>query len=295
MIDALAGPGTAVDIRISTLEPVQQLRMHFANILSAELSRMRADAAFASVTGTAVQAPAAQDDHLRAQQRSVLGQVGVSLRSNGAMLAETTTLAEHFAHADSDADSVLADSNENGVERRVDGDQRQGRDDEAVASLNADSLLIDALRSALVQFKAVVNESGFSGSPLVLALPAEHILKACAPADLQDTADTVNSEDQVDVLILCLAFDGSIGEQRTVQGVLFKQDSLVAQLDADWSEAIGSSGQMHSTMTAQPRALVSEVMVDGELGRMSGIRVKLDDMATEPAHWFWHVRQWSWL
>lgn len=296
MIDALAGPGTAVDIRISTLEPVQQLRMHFANVLSAELSRMRADTAFASVTGSAVQAPATQDDHLRAQQRSVLGQIGVSLRSNGATLAETTTLAEHFVRADSDdVSDADVDANGYGVERRADDGHRDDSDEESVAALHADTLLISALRSALTQFKAVAEAAEFSGSPLVLALPAQRFLKAHAPADLRCSADAAGGKDQMDVLVLCLAFDGSIGAMRTVLGVLFRQDLPVAQLNADRVEAVGCGGETLGMTIAQPNSLVSDVSVDGVLGRMSGIRVKLDDMAAEPAHWSWQVRQWSWL
>jgi len=82
MVDAISAPGMAVDIRLSTLEPVQQLGARLSHILAGELSKMRADLAFAKTVGITVQSTLAQADSLHSQQVNVLGHVSIGLTTN---------------------------------------------------------------------------------------------------------------------------------------------------------------------------------------------------------------------
>lgn len=287
MVDALAGPGTAVDIRLSALEPVQQLRLHLASQLGNELSRLRADAAFASMTGTAVQAPAQHNDSLRAQQRSVLAQVAVGLTLHPAAHMHSTTAAEHFAKAD---EQIHESAERQQHENPAHADQPET---EAAADEQTDSSLVEALRNALTQFKSTATAAGYTGSPIVIAAPARCWLEAHAPADVRYQID-----DATDLLVLCLAFDGVLGQLHTVLGLVFHNDRCVAHLEAGWSE----NGRQHSaeqvcTQLIEPCSMVSDVLmnVNAEVGQVAGIRVKLDDSTAEPALWYWHAKQWFWL
>ena len=307
MVDPLSAPGMAIDIRLSTLDAVQQLGPKLANILSGELARLRADSAFAQSVGIATHASAAHSDRLRAEQMSVIGTSMIGLTTQTDMYAEGSRTAAHFMNKmnQSTKDSTDEDNEvDNQQEQEVDyqheaddGKEGDGAERESVEDsvFEREHLkLVSALQQALLQFQSVALEAGFSGTPLAVVLPAQHWLFGHAPADIQQASgisDDVNRE----LLVLCLAFDGTLGKVGVVMGLVFRADRWIGSVRACRLQGnnVGHA-ECCSVHVSQPGDLVSPVFANYASGQVQGLRVKLDNGAEEPAHWSWRADHWSW-
>lgn len=319
MIEPMSAPGMAVDIRLSTLEPVQQLGARLAQVLSGELSRLRADAAFAAATGIVVHAPEVQLETLRAQHSSVLGHAMLELRTRSTSLGadpdsalrdvetdrrrKTAEQEERHPQGDSWA-SDEAGIQEDRAESDITDEDPPQEEQHSVNSGNA--MLVSALRQALEQCRVVAGENGLTGNPLAVALPARHWLERYAPADLRYQAvansGTAPGDGIADLLILCLAFDGRLGESRAVVGLLFIADRCVGSLRSEWSCAIPAEGvaaDVCQIRIQQAAALVSAATAicgeaEQEQTRCAGLRVGIETVVDEPDYWFCNTSDWTW-
>ncbi len=312
MIEPLSSPGMAVDIRLSTLEPVQQLGARLALVLSGELSRLRADAAFAMASGIAVHAPAAQSDTVRAQQSSVLGNTMIGLTSQPTSFGANPDSMIRYAEMDrrrkaGEADELRVDERQERHQKQDQGQEyEQEHQEELRQAHEADGFadnatLAVALNVALNECRQLSSDIGLTGKPVAIALPAKDWVDAYSPADLRYraelTANTATNDDVGDLLVLCLAFDGSLGHSRALFGLLFIADNWVGSLHTQWTRegpAAGTSATTCEVSVLKPAACVSAVTATHDSGRCSGLRVKIDEVADEPDQWFWNADRWTW-
>lgn len=326
MIEPLSAPGMAVDIRLSTLEPVQQLGARLAQVLSGELSRLRADAAFAMASGIAVHAPAAQSDTLRAQQTSVLGNTMIGLTSRPTSLEANPDFM--IRDAEMNRRRRAGELDEQPVDERRDrrdrqehnqgqgqkyaqdqiyeqeweqedhGDLRQRKQADRFADLE---ILATALNAALDQCQQLSSDIGLTGALVAVALPAKYWVETYSPADLRCraelAADMAGDNDVGDLLVLCLSFDGSLGHSRALFGLLFIADTWVGSLHTQWSRkgpAADTNSNTCEVSVQKPAACVSVVTAAQDSSCCIGMRVKIDVVAAEPEQWFWNAAQWTW-
>ena len=307
MVDALSAPGMAIDIRLSTLDAVQQLGPKLANILSGELARLRADSAFAQSVGIATHASAAHSDRLRAEQMSVIGTSMIGLTTQTDMYAEGSRTAAHFvnkmnqsAEDSTDEDNEVDYQQEQEVDYQQEADDRKEGDDTEQEFLE-DSVrerehlkFVSALQQALFQFQSVALEAGFSGTPLAVVLPAQQWLFSHAPADIRQASEFSDDSNR-ELLIMCLAFDGTLGKAGVVMGLVFRADRWIGSVRAC---RLQSDNVEHtdrcSVQVSQPSDLVSQVSANNASGQVQGLRVKLDNCTEEPAYWSWRADHWSW-
>lgn len=291
MVDALTAPGMVAGILPFTHESLHRLSARLAHIIAAELSRQRAEVAFAQSSGSAIHSPEGQSDSLRAQQVSVTGNTLISLTTQTSLYAEgSRTAAHHFRDAervgDDDAERHSADhdscdADESGVDEGSTG--------------RAPATLLAVLRQTLIQFREMASDAGFTGSPIALVLPAHSWVSAYAPANIKQSINALFDED-TDTLILCLAFDGTLGSLRTVMGLIFRGDRVIGSVNALWSGSDNVElADYHAVRVSNIDELVSEICADCVHGQVQGFRVKIDAVTDELACWSWQAQQWSWI
>ena len=336
MIDAITSPGMAIDIRLSTLESVQQLGPRLAQVLSGELSRMRADIAFASATGIAVHSARADADSLRAQQSTLLGHHSLSLTTRTAMHSEAAQRlrteqealhqrddGEHGEWVDEEENPQHQSREQNESESDNDSDNDQhwheywqnrnhshscnqgGSDTQASAegfteSDSTQDALVKALQNALTKFYDIVRESGITGVPIAVVLPADHWLEQYAPASLR-YASKHNDENLSDnVLVLCLGFDGDLALEQTVWGFVYQHAECVGSAQGRWftDAAIdpADSWQVNVADPEEPLSVVSyQQEGDSNSGEQhSGLRICIDGHVSYRSNWSWQLMTWTW-
>ncbi|MFK7855252.1 MAG: hypothetical protein AB8B79_14110 [Granulosicoccus sp.] len=307
MIDALTSPGMAIDIRLSTQEPIQQLGARLANILSGELSRMRADIAFAAATGITVHSATGQAELLRAQQSAVLGHHQLSLTAQAVLHAES---ALRTRTNDADLEENWQTNDEGRGSDQDHSDSEEGHEDDepelecnsesvSASTLHQDELLINALKDALQQFHSITREQGISGNPIAVVLPAKHWIDNHAPLNVRQAIVASESDRLADVMVLCLAFDGQLADDHVLWGYIYRQDVCVGSMQGLWlaESALHSQRQWEMTVT-DPESMVSALHCrctdSPAVGAISGVRIRIDNSLADRAPWSWQVTEWIW-
>ena len=281
MIDVLSMPAVANDIRLSTLEPVQQLGARLANILSGELSRLRADAAFALATGATLQTLATDGDRIRAEQLTSIGARLVSL--------------------DTQAINTSRSSSEDQDRRFVADDQSSSEEfastrESCIESAEHDGLLM-AVSRALQAVHCAAEQEGVSGHPVACVLPLAPMLVAQDDAAIERVTDEGSG-----ILVLCLAFDGALGDSRQVWGFVYREDRLLAQLDGVWNDddhcpmmSTDNTDDAWSMSVPDLHQDVSVLNCWRHDDHCQGYRVRLRAGTGESDSWSWQASKWSWL
>jgi len=278
MIEAPGTVGMAAGIHLSTLEPVQQLGTRIAQLLSGELSRMRADVAFSVATGATVHAADSQIDAMRATQLSSISQQYLGLTT------QTITDARRAASA-----------RVNNLQTDRDGGRREDwSDSENLYDSESSAALILALTRALQQMQQHVNDEGLGGSLVVCVLPMAGFLDTVGPA--AGAGNACANQHGKDLLILCLAFDGFLGSSRQVWGFAYADDRLTGTLEARWSDVVADKGtQDYLVQVSQPHQAVSPLQCLRQSEQCNGMRIRIDICPGEPQSWYWYQGNWSWL
>lgn len=278
MIEAPGTVGMAAGIHLSTLEPVQQLGTRIAQLLSGELSRLRADVAFSIATGAAVHAADSQIDAMRATQLSSISQQYLGLTT------QTITDARRAASAQ---------INDRQIERD-DGRREAWSSNDNLYDSESSAALILALTRALRQMQQHVNDEGLSGSLVVCVLPMAGFLDTVGPA--AGVGNTCANQHGKDLLILCLAFDGFLGDSRQLWGFAYADDRLTGTLEARWSDVVADKGiQDYLVQVSQPCQAVSPLQCLRQSDQSNGMRIRIEACPGEPRSWYWHQGNWSWL
>lgn len=286
MIDVLNMPAVANDIRLSTLEPIQQLGARLAPILCGELSRLRADAAFALSSGVTLQTVAADGDRIRAEQLSSINSRQVTLDIQAA--------------DSSRASRERQDSRGNGGDSGSSGHAESNPDVTHDASKHEALML--GLSQALHSARVAASEEGFSGHPVACVLPLNAMLVAYDDPDaMRCMSRSDDTEDPSDILILCLAFDGSLGESRRVWGFGFQEDQLLGQFEGFWDfqgdHQPASGGQLEDAWQVNVSDVHQDVSVlqcERANGSCRGYRVRSRAGSGEPTQWCWRIGSWTW-
>jgi len=286
MIEVLNMPAVANDIRLSTLEPIQQLGARLAPILGAELSRLRADSAFTQSVGVPLQAAAADAERMRAEQLSSINSRLVSLDTQA--LDGSRSSKEWL-----DARQRRDDENSGGAESNTD-EQEQIEQHQALKQA-----LVQALRAVQV----AMSEEGFSGEPIACVLPLAGILSVLDDSPSWYERDSGGeSDDRSSLLVLCLAFDGSLGESRRIWGFAYRQDQLLGQLEGFWSHQRvdlqaheqGSEG-VWQMKVSDVHHDVSSLQCERKQNQCLGFRLRQGAGSDELDHWTWQARSWQWF
>ena len=293
MVDAPSAPGMAIDIRPSTLDAAKHLGPKLASILTGELARLRADSAFAQRVGIATHASASQADSLRAQRVSVVGNIMLGLTTQTDMRAERS----HSAAKNIKQAKQLAQGQErvHGLaEDQSECDSTDEEDEEETIAERENTALARALQQGLIQFQSAALEAGFTGTPLAVLLPAKNWVLEHAPADICKTCK-ISGDEVKDLLVLCLAFDGSLGKLGIVMGLVFRGDRWIGSVRADWLQGNNVQHEdYYSLQVTQPGDVISPVIANDTIGSVQGLRVKIEDSAEELDCWAWRVDHWSW-
>ncbi|MFK7994281.1 MAG: hypothetical protein AB8B87_09090 [Granulosicoccus sp.] len=315
MIDPITSPGMAVDIRLSTLESVQQLGPRLAHILGAELSRMRADLAFASTIGIAVQSTHAEAESLRAQQSTLLGHHLVSLTTQTAVHAELArrSYAEPDSREDEKPDQASEQDEEPSQGETTSEEQiEQGTDESlldktsqtglAFTSCHDSEALAKALSDALKRFSELMRAAELTGLPMAIALPAERWLEQYAPAGLRPADTDRRIDERADILVLCLGFEGCLAIDHHVWGFVYQQMQCVGQVEGQWmpdtetTVMTNDSWHMSVADTSLPLSKLTccygDSFSNGEA--MDGLRVRLENSGFEYRRWTLQLREWTW-
>lgn len=307
MIDAISSPGMAIDIRLSTQEPVQQLGARLAHILSGELSRMRADIAFATATGIAVHSAVGNAEQLRAQHSALLGHHQLSLTPQALSQAESALrfsrddagLDESWQANDEDHNSERNQAEPEASEQGNEAEQERNSDTVSSSILHDNDLLINALKDALQQFHSITREQGISGNPIAVVLPAKHWIEHHSPLSLRQAIVAPECDLLTDVMVLCLAFDGELADQHVLWGYIYRQDICVGSMQGVWladtAEHIHCQWNMKVT---DPESMVSDLSCHCEdsavLEAINGVRIRLDNSVADVTPWSWQVTEWTW-
>ena len=295
VIDAIAGPGMADDIRLSTLEPVQQLGARLAQVLSAELSRLRSDVAFAGRMNISGHDANHQADTVRASQIASTAQCYLGLNVQTELRARRAT-------------GDRADVAEHGSDFSQGGDRAQ-EDDLAI------SQIVRILPMALRRIKEQLTDVGLSGEPVICLLPATFFIDHHGSASIRHQ----QGQGQTATLILCLAFDGDLGEMRKVWGYIYQSDRLLGSMEGHWFDESGYASDVdhldvYKITREQRIKRVADAPVDRDQAMdeldvfalscdtdrpaaptsLQGFQIGLRPAATACPAWHWSARQWSW-
>lgn len=318
MIDPIASPGTAVDIRLSSLESVQQLGARMAHILGGELSRMRADLSFASITGGTVHSAHEAADTLRAQQITLSGHHLLSLTTQSSVHAEfkrQSAELEEFQKASrekqrestkDDGEQPDADDLENAQSDRVKQGSEEPRQHQQDASsggfesgMDTDTL-VRVLNESLEEFSRLLCDMEYSGTPALIVLPADHWLESFAPSGIHSNEET-NAENSIpDFLVLCLGFDGQLGVDKQVWAFVYKQALCVGQANGVWTPESGLPLHSHWCISAEDmQSRVGKLIsyckdAKGATNTTHGLLVSADGLSAQIDYWSLMLGEWVW-
>ena len=259
-------------------DQMTQIGLRMAGVFGGELGRLRAETAFGTGTGAvpAALAAAPPADVRAAEALSALGHRYASLGAHAVADGARPRVARRDGRREGDGrDGGRGDADER------DAGGGGGEPDGAAGAARAVAVeegRVRALEAGLRDCADLLHEAGWSGTPITCLLPA-HPTLAQLPAAAHDC----------DLFVLCLAFDGSLGESRHVWGFGFADDRTVLSLggtrvegEADVAAGDGAWRLAFPDAARGPRA---DIVCESAGGVARGLRLAPEPPAQEPGGW----------